>query len=102
MWKKLIERGAVMTTFLPCSERFTYKRNLQRLAEIDLHQSATSEFSFTLRVSEQAKLAEPFQQIDSLDSAALWKWFPNVKAKYDTQRDCLKAATSCLSVMVIN
>lgn len=91
-----------MTMYLPCSERFTYKRNLQRLAEIDLHQSATCEFSFTLHISKQAQLAEPFRQIDSFDSSSLWKWFPNMKAKYDSQRDCLKAATSCLSVIVID
>ncbi|MCT4781732.1 MULTISPECIES: hypothetical protein [Exiguobacterium] len=86
----------------PCSERFTYKRNLERLAEIDLHQSTSCEFTFTLRVHSHAKLAEPFQELDSFDSTSLWKWFPNMKETYDSQRDCLKAATSCLAVMVIN
>lgn len=67
-----------------------------------MHQSAACEFSFTLHVSKQARLAEPFQQLDSFDSASLWKWFPNMKEKYDSQRDCLKAATACLSIMVID
>lgn len=98
----MIGRGAVMATCLPHYERFTYKRNLQRLAEIDLYESPSSEYSFTLHLTVLAVIAEPYRHITRFESQDLAASYPQVKGLYKNQKDCLKAAAAFLSMIVTN
>lgn len=91
-----------MPLYVPHNERFIYKRNMQRLAEIDLYHYTDQEYSFTLHITPLAKVAEPYRKVKALDSKSLHLSFPQIKESYDNQKDCIRAARSLLSMMLIN